>query len=276
MNVRTREIIFQLKKFIKQLGASAIETYSAQAAFYVMIAMFPFIMLIMTLIQFLPVSQKELQDILFSIVPKDTGPFMQSVMTDIHQKASGTLISITAVTTLWAASNGVFSLMKGINSAYRPKFPETRGYIKLKAISIIFTVFFIIMLIATMGVLVFGNRIQEWIEGNFQGLTGTAGIILSLRTIIGIVILTVFSLTMYVLVPNRKGRVREELPGAVISAVGWVVFSYAYSFYIDKLSNYSKFYGSMTAVVLLMLWLYFCMYIMLLGAQINVFIQNRK
>ena len=79
-----------------------------------------------------------------------------------------------------------------------------------------------------------------------------------------------------IIIPNRKTRVIRELPGAIISAAGWILFSYAYSFYIDNMSNFSYMYGSLTAIVLCMLWLYFCMYIMFVGAEINVVLQNKE
>jgi len=274
MKARIREIIFQIKKFINQLGSSSIDAFSAQAAFFIMIAIFPCAILVLMIIQFLPFSQNELQDIMFSFFPADAGSFVKNILTDIHQNSTGTLISVAAVTTLWSASSGIYSLMKGINSAYLPNHPETRSYIRLKAKSVVYTIFFIVILISTMIVFVFGNSLQLWIEGQFPALTGTADLILSLRTIVGIVILTVFSLTLYLTVPNRKSKVRHELPGALISAVGWVIFSFVFSIYINNFSDYSKFYGSIAAVVLMMLWLYFCMFIMILGAQINIFIQN--
>ena len=76
---------------------------------------------------------------------------------------------------------------------------------------------------------------------------------------------------LYLLIPNRKSdRAGAELPGAILSAAGWLGFSYLYSFYIDRMSNYSAMYGSLTAIVLCMIWLYACMYIMFIGAELNV------
>jgi len=245
-------IVSTIKDFLTQLSRNAVPAYSAQAAFYILISLFPLIMLTMTVIHYLPIAQDEIQDMLFSFMPWETRDFMKNIMTDIYSSASGTLISITAVTTLWAASSGVFALMNGINSVY--KVPEQRGFVRLRAMSVIYTLFFILFLVGTMGILVFGDSFA--------------------RAVVGIIILTVFSLVVYLLIPNRKGKIRNEIVGAIVSSIGWVVFSYLFSFYIDNFSNYSRFYGSMTAIVLLMLWLYFCMYIMLVGAQINVFIQK--
>ena len=272
MNKKSRDRVQIIKDFIKQLDGNSVDTFSSQAAFFIVIAFFPFLMLVMTLIQFLPVSQKELKDVLFSFIPAEMGNYVRTLMTEIHQEASGTLVSITALSTLWSASSGVYALMRGINAVYR--YPETRSYVKLKASSVVYTVFFIIIIIATMGIFVFGDVVNERIQEQFPLLSGTAAIVISLRAVVGMVVLFCFSLVMYMIVPNRRTRVRDEFIGAIVSAVGWMGFSYAFSFYISNFANYSKFYGGITAIVLLMLWIYFCMYIMLLGAQINVFLKN--
>ena len=241
-----------VKEFSKQLSENAVTAFSAQAAFYIMLSIFPFIMLVLTAIQYLPDSEKELNDMIFTFMPWETQDLVKSVMADVQATASSTLISVTALTTLWVASGGVFALMKGINSVYQ--VPETRSFVRLRAMSIIYTIFFIFFLVVTMEILMLGN---------------------SVRIIVGVLILTVFSLVLYMLIPNRRSKVKNEIIGAIISSVGWVGFSYMFSFYIDNFTNYSRFYGSMTAIVLLMLWLYFCMYIMMFGAQVNIFIQQK-
>jgi membrane protein len=85
----------------------------------------------------------------------------------------------------------------------------------------------------------------------------------------------IFFLAIYVVIPNRKTKISKELPGALVCACGWMGFSYAFSYYIDHYSNYTSMYGSLTTIVLFMLWLYFCMYILFIGAEINVLFQNK-
>ena len=92
---------------------------------------------------------------------------------------------------------------------------------------------------------------------------------MSLRTVIGFAILIIFFLILFLAIPNRKSSILDELPGAIIAAAGWMIFSYLYSFYIDNIGSFSNMYGSLTTIVFLMLWLYFCMYILFFGAEIN-------
>jgi membrane protein len=197
-----------------------------------------------------------------------------SVVVEIYDTAtSTTLISITAISTLWSAGKGFLAIMRGLNSVYEIK--ETRKYIFLRATSALYTLIFAIMLIATMVLFVFGNRLYFWIEQKFPVLTDMALVIISLRTIVGLVTLLIFFLLIYSFIPNRKTKLMNELPGAMVCAAGWMGFSYAFSYYIDNFSNYASMYGSLTAIVLFMLWMYFCMYLLFIGAEFNLLFENK-
>jgi membrane protein len=162
--------------------------------------------------------------------------------------------------------------MRRLNSVYEIK--ETRNYFFLRITSTIYTLIFAIMVIASMVLFVFGNRLYLWIELKVPVFKGMALLIISLRTIVGLIILLVFFLVIYVVIPNRRTKVMNELPGAMVCAGGWMGFSYAFSYYIDH-SNYSSMYGSLTTIVLFMLWMYFCMYILFIGAEINLMFENK-
>ena len=197
-----------------------------------------------------------------------------SVVKEIYATtSSGTLISITAITALWSAGKGFLAIIKGLNSVYEIK--ETRNSIFLRFISTLYTLIFAIMVIATMVLFVFGNFLFIWIEQRFPGFREMALVIISLRTIVGLIILLIFFLIIYIVIPNRKTKMMSELPGALVCAAGWMGFSYAFSYYIDNFANYSSMYGSLTAIVLFMLWMYFCMYILFLGAEVNLFFENK-
>ena len=124
--------------------------------------------------------------------------------------------------------------------------------------------------------MVFGNTIVVAIGNQFPLLKEMALLVISLRTAVGFGIMFVFFLVLYVAVPNRKGKVSEEIPGAILTSIGWISFSYVFSFYIDHFADFDT-YGSLTAIVFLMLWLYACMYMFFVGGEVNVWLQkNRK
>lgn len=257
-----------IKAFNRKIKDDNISAYSAQAAFYVIISFFPFFMLLLTLVQYLPIARDTLEATIIQIFPQSINNLVIGIIGEVYAAASGTIISVTAISALWSASRGILSIVKGLNSAYGIK--ESRNYLKLRFLSAVYTFIFAIMLVVTILVLVFGNRLSIWIMSRVPILSDLALIIISIRTIVGLLILTLFFLLIYTVIPNRSTKFYKELPGALISAAGWMGFSYLYSFYIDNMGNYSNTYGSLTAIVLFMLWFYVIMNILFIGGEINI------
>jgi len=252
-----------------------ISAFSAQAAFFIIISFFPFIMLLLSMIKYTNIEESDMLKLFTQIFPTAVNPFLVTIIDQIyHSRNSGTIIPLTAITTLWSAGKGFLAIMKGLNAVYN--IEETRHYLQLRLISAIYTLGFAITIIMTMGLFVFGNRLFFWIKQKLPTFLDTALIIISLRTILGFLVLILFFLIIYVVIPNRKAKVISQLPGAMICAAGWMGFSYAFSYYIDNFSDYSSMYGSLTAIVLFMLWMYFLMYILFIGAEFNLLFENAE
>ncbi|MBQ4396773.1 MAG: YihY/virulence factor BrkB family protein [Clostridia bacterium] len=263
---KTRRVV---DRFLYEFKEDNVGAYAAQAAFFVIISVFPLIMLLLTLIRFLPYFDNGVPMIQISIFPHDLNVFVTDALEEIVNKSSNAVLSISAVTALWSASKGVYSIFQGLSSVYSVK--DTRGWLNMRLRAVVYTLFFLVMLILALFFLVFGNGIYQAVF-NFLPLAADKVEIVSrgIKWLLGFAVLVLFFEVIYIAVPDRRSSVFEELPGALVSAVGWVGFSYLYSFYIEHFGHYANVYGSLTAVVLLMLWLYFCMYIMLFGAEVNV------
>ena len=251
-----------------------VEAFSAQATLFIIISFFPFIMMLLSIVQFFPIEEDTMLRFLSSILPTTVNSLVVSIIAEIYDKATGTIISITAITTLWSAAKGFVAIQKGLNSIYEIK--ETRNGLFVRAVSALYTFIFAMMIIVTMILFVFGNKLFDWIEHKIPALMDTAVVIISLRTFIGFLTLLIFFLLIYIIIPNRKSSLMKELPGALLTAFGWMGFSYAFSYYIDNYSKFASMYGSLTAIVFFLLWLYFCMYILFIGAEINMFIQMHR
>jgi membrane protein len=252
-----------------------VAAFSAQAAFFIIISFFPFIMLLLSIVKYFPIEEENMFLLISQAFPTTVNSLIESIISEIYRvAASTTLISATIVSTLWSAGKGFLAIMKGLNSVY--EINETRHGLLLRAMAALYTLIFAIMVITTMLLFVFGNRLYFWIEQRFPVIEDTAFLIISLRTIVGLITLIIFFLIIYIVIPNRKTKLMHELPGAMICAAGWMGFSYAFSYYIDNFSNYASMYGSLTAIVLFMLWLYFCMYLLFLGAEFNLLFENKS
>ena len=254
---------------IKDIMEDSVSAYSAQAAFFIIISAFPMVMLMLTMLKFLPYFSGGVPLIHISFLPQDVNALVQKMLQEIINNSSNMVISISAITALWSSSTGIYSIMLGLTAAYSIK--ETRGYIRMRSLAIFYTFIFIVMIVAALGVLVFGTSIYRGLMNYLPFAAPHVKIISKgIKWLLGFGVLVLFFVISYIAVPDRKSTVMEELPGALVSAVGWIGFSYLYAYYIEHFGNYANVYGSLTAVVLLMLWLYFCMFIMLVGAEINV------
>jgi membrane protein len=263
-----------LNMFSRKIRDDHVSAFSAQAAFFIIISFFPFIMFLLSIVPFFSLKESTILNIVTRVFPDAFNSLIVLVITEIYQKTNtGTLISVTAVTALWSAGKGFLAIMKGLNSVY--EIQETRKSIFLRFISTIYTLIFAVMLIITIILFIFGNRLYVWIVIRFPVMQNLALLIISLRTIVGLIVLLIFFLIIYIAIPNRKTKVSKELPGALVCSAGWMGFSYAFSYYIDHYSNYASMYGSLTTIVLFMLWMYSCMYILFIGAEVNLLLQNK-
>lgn len=259
----------------KKIRDDHIPAYSAQAAYFIIISFFPFIMFLLSIVPFFNLQESTILKIFTQVFPKAFNSFIVLVITEIYDNAnSGTLISVAALTALWSAGKGFLAIMKGLNSVY--DIQETRNSLFLRIVSTVYTLIFALMIIVSITLFVFGNKIYLWITHRFNVLHELALVIISLRTMVGLIALFIFFIVIYMFVPNRKTKISKEMPGALLCACGWMGYSYAFSYYIDHYSNYASMYGSLTTIVLLMLWLYFCMYILFIGAEINILLQNKE
>lgn len=267
-------LIHKIRSFTTKLRDDSVSAFAAQAAFFIILSFFPFVMFLLTLLNYLPVSAVDLQDLISGMLPETVSNVLTSIFAELLIKASGTILSVTVVAALWSASRGMLSLVRGLNAVYGHK--ETRNYFLIRGISMLYTLAFAALLIITLLLLVFGNQLYHFIVTRLPLLGEAALIIMSLRFLVSMAILTLFFLLMYLVIPNRKSSLLRELPGAILTAGGWLGFSYLFSIYIDRLSTFSYTYGSLTALAVCMLWLYFCMYILFIGAEVNTLLATGK
>lgn len=260
--------------FIKKFNEQRVSIHAAQVAFFIMVSLFPFLMFLITLLQYTPLSEDIIIAVIESVIPGNLSAVVMHWLKESYAAASGTILSITVITTLWAGSKGFSSISFELDCIY--EVPKRRGLILRRLLSLVDTVVFTLMIIFSLILLVYGNQIVQMINQFFPFLSNLKLILFILRSSVSFLVFVTYFLWMYRFIPNRKSRFRDELPGAGFSAFLWIAFSYLYSIYIDYHSSFSSVYGSLTYLVLLMLWLYFCIIIIFLGAMLNQFLQKKK
>ena len=272
------EIYFIIKGFTNRLKDDHISAFSAQAAFFLIMSIVPFLSLLLTLIKYLPISQTMLLDTVINVTPVPFEPLVTTILEELFAKSNGAILSVSVLVAIWSAAKGVLAIVRGLQAVYHVN--ESRNYFVLRFISAIYTVIFVTAIILTLLLLVFSNQIYYALKADFPTAADFISIFIKQKFLLALCLLTLFFLVVYKLVRRSNNSFISLIPGAVIAALSWIVFSYAFSVYIDKFSDFSYTYGSLTSIVLLMLWVYFCMYLLFIGAEINsyfeVFIENSK
>ena len=272
----------QIKKImmiLDEITEDHVGAYAAQSAYFFMLCLIPILLLLLTLIQFTPVTKADVMTAVVNVFPASVDSMIISIVNQVYNQSTG-IIPLTALVALWSAGKGVLAMTSGLNCVYNCN--ETRNYVVLRIRATIYTVLFIIVIIFLLVLSVFGNTLNIFVGEHFEFLKPLADWLINKRTIITPIVLMGFSLLIYKFLPNRKDRMKKQIPGAVFTAIGWLIVSWVFSVYVDIFKGFSSMYGSLTTIVLVMLWLYFCMYSMLLGGEINVilheklFLGNRK
>lgn len=263
---RMTELIY---KFVRKMGRDRIRAHSAEAAFFTIMSAFPVLMLLLTLVQFTPLTQEQVMFTLEEITPFQVTELLEPVVSSIFNQSSA-LVPWTALAALWSAGKGIMGLADGLNSVYQ--IEEPRGYFATRFRSAFYTVVMIVALVVSLAILVFGYGIQNHLQKIFPLLEKYSDTMLVLPTLIAVAILILAFTVLYMFLPNHRMRFFSQIPGAVFSSVAWAVFSYAFSIYLDFAVNMSVIYGSLTTLIVVMLWLYSCMYLLFIGAEINHYI----
>lgn len=265
-----KKFVLQNYRWYKQkLKSDCVDAYAAQSAFFIFIAFIPFALLLLSLLKFINIEGTNLIEFALELLPKDIADFFSSVISTEYKPLA--IVSVAGFTSLWSSSKATFSLIKGLNSVF--DVVETRNYFQLRAISLLYTLAFAVILTVTAILLVFGNSLFKVLENYFspnfiQSFLGN-------KNFWGFCILSVFFALTYKTIPYKvKTPLRHCFVGACLAAFGWMAFSALFGIFVENFSDYSNMYGSLAALVIVMLWLYFCMYIMLFGGEIAVWLQK--
>ena len=256
----------KIKSFTEEVGSDHVGAYSAQSAYFFILSMIPIILLLLTLVQYTPLTKADVMTGVLQVFPSSVNSMMVSIVNQVYNQSAG-VIPITILVALWSAGRGVLAVTSGLNCIQNCE--ETRNYIFLRLRATLYTVLFIVIILFLLLLSVFGNRLNLFIATHIHILEPLSNWMVERRIFITCITLIGFFLVVYMFLPNKKNRLVLQIPGAVCAAVGWMIVSWVFSIYVDVFKGVSSMYGSLTTIVLIMLWLYFCMYSILLGAEVN-------
>lgn len=266
-------LFFIIKSISQKINDDKVSVYAAQSSFFILVSFIPCLILLCTLIQYTPITEQMLLNAFEQIVPSQLAPLVASIINEIYSRSSVAIISITAVATLWVAGKAFLGITEGLNSIYG--ITETRFYFLRRIKASFYTLVLLVIMVICLVLLVFGNVLLNLTQETFPVLNIIIGQLLRYKTILMQCLLTLFFMFLYKYIPNRKGSLIRELPGALFAGIGWQLFSFLYSLYVNYSSGFMNMYGSLATIVFAMLWLYFCISIVFYGAEINTFIEKK-
>ena len=251
----------------RRVSRLRVSLYAANASFFLILAAFPALLLLLGLLRYTPLEVERLGEMLAGFLPEALAAGAEELILLTYDNTSGITLGLSVVTTLWSASRGIYGMITGLNAVYEAE--ENRGYLHVRFLSVVYTFLFLLVLILTLMLHVFGIRLLVLLKNHSSPFLMFLMGLVDFRFFLLLFLQTVIFTAMYLVLPNQKNRLLDVAPGALLSSSGWLVFSNLYSVYVEHFAHLSNVYGSVYAVALSMLWLYFCMAIVFYGGVLN-------
>ena len=265
-------IIGKAAALFRRVARLKLTVYAANASYFIVMALFPMLVLIFHILRFTQLDAVDLMNVLKDILPDALLPAARKLVNNTYAHTTRAMASMSAVGALWSASMGTYGLLRGLNHIYGVQ--EDRGFFYTRSISVLYTFAFLLVLVLTLVLNVFGQALS-----GLPKLTEETAVLLELidlRYVLMLALQVVIFTGMYSVLPNVRNPFRRSYPGAVFTAFGWMTLSRLFSFYVAHWDSYSAIYGSVYAVALGMLWLYLCILILFFGGVVNKLLTDKK
>ncbi len=275
-----KKIYLIFRDFARQLTRDNINAFASSTAFFFFLSLVPTLIIMCSLIPYTPLTEGDLIAAVTGVVPEFIETVTVSLIKQIYERSSTTL-SIAIVVLIWSSGKGMLALMRGLNVVNG--VTENRGYIFLRLEASFYMVITVAAVMVSLALSVFGNIIVDTLIKMVPHIGDLIFFLMKFRFVFVWLLLTVVFTLTYTYVPNKKLKMKYQIPGAVFSAIGWNLFSYVFAIYVESFNGMS-IYGSLSTIVIMMFWLYCCLYILLIGANLNryfrpiiqVFLREKK
>ena len=244
-----------------------IGLHAASAGYFIALSVFPTLVLLLSLLRYTDLDAGDLLTFLSGLLPAALMDGAEDLVISTYAYTSKTMVSVSAVSALWSASRGIYGLLLGLNAIYGVR--EDRGYFYTRCISVFYTFLFLVVLVLTLVLNVFGETILQMLPPAKGVLWEFLSDVVDLRFLLMLLLQTGLFTAMFMALPNGKNSFSDSFPGALLASLGWLLFSKLFSVYVAHSAGYANIYGSVYAVALSMLWLYFCLCLVFCGGALN-------
>lgn len=277
--MKTRHILRRSWQFLtdagKKFAADHLSAYAAQATFYLMLAVFPFTMLVCMASRMLPfLNEDTLLKLVRLLVPESYRALGVDLIDGYYNENIGSAKFVLIIFLIWTASRLIQALMNGFNTSYGLR--ESRSQTLLRLIGCLYTIALCVMFVTLIVMYALGSRLIALILEHAPDFVLLELILKLTRNLATPLLLLLVFWLSYVILPSRKTKFRYEFPGALLTAVVWRCAAELYAIFLSRsLDRYNYVYGTLGGVVMMLIWLYTCVYVWFIGAELNGYIRKR-
>lgn len=263
-----------LRNLHRELKKDNVFNGAAALGFFLTLALFPGLVFLMAVIPYLPIDRVDLAltDFLQQALPDGAADTVTSVVNEVAGQRSGRALSLGLIFMLGAASSGMYAIMQQMNIAF--DVPEGRPILRARATALALTVMFFGLVLSAFSLIVFGGVVQDWIGSRFGFSDALLTFFVVFRWLVIVFSLLLAFALIYFLAPNCERDFALVSPGSVTATIVIIAASLGFVLYTSHFGDFSETYGSIGAVVVLMFWLYLVGFVILLGAEINVAVND--
>ncbi|WNQ13821.1 YihY/virulence factor BrkB family protein [Paenibacillus aurantius] len=264
--------------FIKELFRHIKEDepfgMAAQCAYYFLLSFFPFLLFLVSLLGYLPVTTQSVLELARQYIPKGVEPGVREQLQHIFEVRRGGALSFGILFTLVSSSTALNAIVLNVNKAYG--LPARKSFIHSQLLAIGLTMALLLVVVFVLLFSVFGQTIGDWLF-QWHFLSGDqVSLWNGLRWVVAFVVLFLVFTGVYFVAPNTCLTCKDVLPGALFAALGWQVASFGFSFYVSHWGRYNVTYGSLAGIIVLLVWFYISALLILIGGEINAITYGRR
>ncbi|WP_248925186.1 YihY/virulence factor BrkB family protein [Paenibacillus hamazuiensis] len=263
-----------VKTLWKRIGEDEAFGLAAQCAYYFLLSMFPFLLFVMSLLAYLPISSRDVLALIHQYIPQNVSAGVEIYLRDVLEIKRGGALSFGLLFSLFSASAAMDAIVLAINKAYG--LPDRRSFIHSRLLAIVLTVGMLVLIATVLLLSVFGHFIGDWMHEHVRVPLDQIMWWNVLRLVVNFVLVFIVLTALYYIAPNTCLGCKDVVIGAFFAAIAWQAVSWGFAYYVQQWGNFSATYGSLGGVIVLMTWFYLTAFIIILGGQINAISYNFK
>ena len=259
-------------RLFREVRSLNIATYAGYASFFIVLAVFPTLVLMLGLLRYTSLTPEDLLDLLEGFLPAALQGYAWNLVSVGYANTTRTVVSVSALAALWSAGKGIYGLMKGLNAVYGVE--NHRGWLRTRLLCAAYMVAFLLVLLLTLVLHVFGSTLALFLQHRGGRFSWLGGDLLGMRYFLLVTVQTLLFTSLFMYLPGRNNRFRDSLPGALFASLGWMTVSGLFSIYMEHYSGYTSIFGPVYTLALAMLWLYICVNTLFFGGLLNRYLMK--